>query len=386
MQGDGVALRRDLPGQRTGDLAQARAPAPGQPQHLAAPHAQVHTGGRAGDAQVAYLQGDVGRGLRAGRGGRDVVGGGAGHRDPHRRRGRGRPGQGAVQGRHHQPGRVELGRRGVQGDPAVPQHEHPVDHLEHLRQPVADVEHAAALAAQPAGDRVQALDLGGGERRRDLVHHDQLGVLGEHPGGLDQAVHEARDVGHECVGVQVQPDLGQHRPGAGTDPGLGCVGQRGAAQDRPGHGQPGVDPDELLDHPDPEVPGVLGRQGRIGVALHGHPPGVRGVDARDDVAQRRLAGAVGADQPDDLAGVDAEGHVAQHPPTLEGLRETVHLQHGHQCSGLPCRAAPEGSRRRPRDGEWSDGDYPRTAGAPPGIRPPATPRHRPAGRPRRARR
>ena len=61
--------------------------------------------------------------------------------------------------------------------PAVAQHRHPVGELEHLDQPVADVDDAHAAGLQQAHDGEQALDVGLGQGRRRLVHDQDACVL-----------------------------------------------------------------------------------------------------------------------------------------------------------------------------------------------------------------
>src|SRR5262249_48235138 len=69
-----------------------------------------------------------------------------------------------------------------------------------------------------------------------------------------------------------------------------------------------------------------------------------------------LAGAVGTEEPDQLAGAHAEGEVVQGDDVAEGLAQTVELEHGDDPS--PRRHARAlGSAPRP-------GGFPRAANSP----------------------
>ena len=57
-------------------------------------------------------------------------------------------------------------------------------------------------------------------------------------------------------------------------------------------------------------------------------PGVGPFEPRDDLAERRLAGAVLADETEHLAGPDVHAHVDQGTGRAEGLADAPHLEHG----------------------------------------------------------
>src|SRR5688572_29092762 len=61
-----------------------------------------------------------------------------------------------------------------------------------------------------------------------------------------------------------------------------------------------------------------------------HPAGLRPAEPADDVEQRRLARAVGSDDPDDLELADFERDVVQRPDAAEADRTAVDLKHGPQ--------------------------------------------------------
>ena len=94
-----------------------------------------------------------------------------------------------------------------------------------------------------------------------------------------------------------------------------------------GRRQPGEQPDALQRAGDPE-PGELVRANPVQHGLaEAHAAGVGAHEAADDVEERRLARAVGADHADDLAGRDRQRDVVERRQAAEAHRETVHLQH-----------------------------------------------------------
>ena len=91
--------------------------------------------------------------------------------------------------------------------------------------------------------------------------------------------------------------------------------------------QPGEQADALQRAGDPE-PGELVRANPVQHGLaEPHAAGVGAHEAADDVEQRRLARAVGADDADDLAGRDRQRDVVERRQAAEAHRETVHPQH-----------------------------------------------------------
>src|SRR6185437_13793568 len=69
----------------------------------------------------------------------------------------------------------------------------------------------------------------------------------------------------------------------------------------------------------------------------------RFLDADDRLHRRRLAGAVGADQPQYLARVDAETDILDGDQAAEALGEAGDLEHGRAAHATPLRRD-----RRPR--------------------------------------
>ncbi len=66
------------------------------------------------------------------------------------------------------------------------------------------------------------------------------------------------------------------------------------------------------------------------LAVEDQPAEGRIVDARDDVEDRRLAGAVGPDDREDLARLDRERHVGDCPDPAEIHHEPFDCQEAHR--------------------------------------------------------
>jgi len=110
-----------------------------------------------------------------------------------------------------------------------------------------------------------------------------------------------------------------------------------AEEDVLGHGELGEEQQLLIDGRD----AAFGRLARgdglqLGVA-DADRAAVGRVDAGDDLDQRRLAGAVLAEQRMHLAGVHVEVDVAQHPDAGEGLRDAAERQRPARRSELYTR-------------------------------------------------
>ena len=86
-----------------------------------------------------------------------------------------------------------------------------------------------------------------------------------------------------------------------------------------------------------KLPVDTGRSGWEAISRRALPvreldrPGIRKVEPRDDVDERRLSGAVGPDQADDLVTTELERHVLQRLDALERPRDTG----GPERSGPP---------------------------------------------------
>ena len=95
-----------------------------------------------------------------------------------------------------------------------------------------------------------------------------------------------------------------------------------------------------------DTPSRMASAGLCGVlAVDGDGARVGQVDAGGDLHQRRLAGAVAAQQADDLAGRDVEVDPAKRPDAAEGLLDSL-VADQHSLLQL-AQLAPELRRRSP---------------------------------------
>ena len=194
--------------------------------------------------------------------------------------------------------------------------EDPVGDLEDVDQVVADHDHAEPALAQ-APDQVQHLRrLGDAERRRRLVEQHDLGLAEQRAGDRDllalaageradlaaQAGDRHRQVGEQLARPVLHPrlvELARDRAGPGRD--------LLAPEEEVGDDVEVVAEGEVLvDGRDPQVGRVLRFGDRDLLAVEADRAGVGAVDAGDRLHHRRLAGAVVADEADDLARVDGE--------------------------------------------------------------------------------
>ena len=79
---------------------------------------------------------------------------------------------------------------------AVAKHRHLVGDLEQLVHLVGDVDDALALRLQRTDDLEEMLDLALGQRRRRLVHDENVGIVGDRLGDLDHLPVGDREVAH----------------------------------------------------------------------------------------------------------------------------------------------------------------------------------------------
>ena len=164
----------------------------------------------------------------------------------------------------------------------------------------------------------EQLALGGVEAGRRLVEQHQLGVGGERPGDADQLALAVAEVGRERVGEVVETEHRQ-RPVDLLVVGLLVVaGPHHVAEERVpprslGGRQQVVADRQVLEQLErleraaqPEVGAAVGRLAGEVDAVERHRAAADVGEAGDGVDERRLAGTVRADQPDELARLDVE--------------------------------------------------------------------------------
>ena len=205
----------------------------------------------------------------------------------------------------HDPLRVDVLHLLLAGDVAVAQHGDVVADADQLLQPVRDVDDRDALRLEVGDHLEQHLDLGRAKRRGRLVHDQDRGVERHRLGDLDQLLLADPQVLHQHVGPDagLQPIQELARRAAPAPCGrcesrlvISRVAKMFSATDRL--------PNRLSSWntmPMPRAHGIAGRgEGHL-LAVQQDPALRRLLDAGDDLHQRRLAGAVLADQHVDRA-------------------------------------------------------------------------------------
>ena len=206
---------------------------------------------------------------------------------------------GEVTGRHV--GGQHLGHRAP-----GPDHGDGVGHLQHLVQLVRDEDDGDAPGDQPAEGVEQLVDLLGDEHGGRLVEDDDPGVAVEHLEDLGPLLVADAELGHQLVGVDVEPvvaaeleDALAGRADVHPQPGAGLVAEHDVLPDGQVVGQHEV----LEHHADADGDGVPRGPERLVDAVDEDAALVGALRAVEDLHQRRLPGPVLADD-----GVDGAGH------------------------------------------------------------------------------
>ena len=227
-----------------------------------------------------------------------------------------------------------------------------VGDAENLIELVADEEDRLALALQEFDEQKELLDLLGRECGGRLVHDDDLRVDRHGARDRDEVLVGDAEVAQPRVGVDV---AGMHRVEH-----FARVGAHGLPVDRAEAGARRVAEKDVLGHRevveqhgllvdggDAVLEGLVGAGKMDGLAADADLAGVGLVDAGEDLHQRRLAGAVLADQRGDLAGIERQADIVERAHAGEGFRDAGKreqrrgrvrlaasgLQHRERCRG-----------------------------------------------------
>gem|GEM_PF-4263135 len=235
---------------------------------------------------------------------------------------------------------------------AVAQHRQPVGNAGDLVQLVADQDRGDALGAkfhQQVQQLLAVVFLQGGGR---LVEDQKLDPLRQCLGDLDQLLLADAEAVDQGLRAFLQSDLGQQCLGPLV--GLGPVdhapaGDLVAEVDVLGDRQQGHQRQFLVDDDDAFGLAVVDAGKARGPALVEDLALVAAmrVDPRQHLHQRRLAGAVLADQRMDLAGHHRQVHVVKRPDPGKGLGDALHLKDRDHGARPSCQRWDERWRRTP---------------------------------------
>ena len=232
---------------------------------------------------------------------------------------------------------------------AAPQHGDPVRDLGHLVQLVADEDDRLALLGQALDDREQLLRLLRRQHRGRLVEHEDVGAAVERLQDLDALLladgdvlddrarvdgepEPRRDLAHALLGRRVvEQDAVVHRLGREHD----VLGDR---HHRDQH-------EVLVHHADAVLDRGLRRAELGRLAVDQDLALVRPVEAVEDVHQRRLAGAVLAEQRVHLALAQVEVDAVVRDDAGEALRDPTKLENGPLVHSARRFYGPRGASR-----------------------------------------
>ena len=219
-------------------------------------------------------------------------------------------------------------------DRAVAQDDDPVGALLDLVQAVGDEDDRHAVGLELADDPHQPLGLGGREARRRLVHDDDARVERQRLGDLEQLALGEREVGDQIVDLEVDVEAPQQRrDDALRRPAVDEL-QRTRRQRLAPDQHIGADV-EIVEEVQFLVNEGDARTQRFGDGERGMRGAVDldralvGLDhAAQDLHQRRLAGAVLADQRENLAALHAQADTRKGADAGIGLADVDQPEEG----------------------------------------------------------
>ena len=229
--------------------------------------------------------------------------------------------------------RISL-RRALGQRPALVEHLDPVADVHDQRHVVIDEEHAGVvLVADRAHDLGERRHLGLGQPGGRLVHEHEPRLGRERARDAEPPLVAVRQRARGELGVRDELQRLEQRVRATP-----CLARSGTDAER-------GDLDVLAHREPAERAAVLERAREAGAPASVRSPArdvapfeldrplVREVEPGEDVHERRLAGAVRADQPDHLVAVELERDVAERLHPGEGTRDAGGPERG---SGPPC--------------------------------------------------
>src|SRR5947209_6286964 len=217
--------------------------------------------------------------------------------------------------------RAQLARRALGEDAPALDDRHAVGELLGLVEVVRGQHHGLAQLAQRADRLPGVAPRDGVEAGGGLVEEDQLRVADEREPEVQAPHLAARELARGGVLLALQADERDDLVGVAR-----VRIQRREVHERLSHADVAVDAGLLQDDPDAlaQRPCPAGRV----EAQDAHLPAGAVAIALEDLHRRRLAGAVGAEQAEDLAAADLEGDPAHGLDAVVGLPQVVDLDGG----------------------------------------------------------
>ena len=241
----------------------------------------------------------------------------------------------------HQPDQLVgrgLGDAPRAGKPPVLQHRNRVAERKYLGKAVRNVDDRHAVPGEPPHDFEQFLGLGQGQRRCRLVEDEHPQIARQRLGDLDNLRLRRRQRSDLPRRIDLDAELGDQSPRfVAHQPHVDLAepfGWLAAGKDVLGDRQLRHQRAFLVHDADAEIAGGLLVELAEFDAVEQDAALAARVDAGDDLAECRLAGAVLAEQRADLAAVDAHRDVVERPHAGEELRQISYLEPRRHGGGL----------------------------------------------------
>ena len=233
---------------------------------------------------------------------------------------------------------VEARRRAGRDDVRVLHHRRAVRQREHLLEAVRDVNYRHTLVAERPEHAQQERDLVLGQRRGGLVEDEQLHVADERAPDHHEPLIRGRQRCGGTAQIPLEPDpladglcRTHHLPPAHPpEPGRVVPDEHVL-----GRAEGGRQRELLGNHLDPEPHGMSRRLVAHRLPLPEEIAAVRLVLAGDDLRQRRLAGAVLADEPENLRPADVDRDVVEGDDARELLAQAPGFEERWAASVRP---------------------------------------------------
>src|SRR5579883_2668400 len=194
---------------------------------------------------------------------------------------------------------------------------------------------------EAAGD---ALQFGRVQARGELVDQKEPRPRGERAREIQHLLLRAVELVRAALGEPVEIERGEKRTRIDPPLGIAAIGVRDL--DILAHGQR----EEWLRHlegaVDAEMDDTVRGEAADLAPFEAHPSAIGRIKAGDDIDAGRLAGAVGADEAEDLAWLQMEGQPVQRAEAAEALDEPLDLEQRRHLRGH--RSPGGGAARRAR--------------------------------------
>ena len=212
---------------------------------------------------------------------------------------------------------------------AVAQHGEAVAQRHHLVEAMGDEDDAETLRPKVAHDAEQLVDLGRAQRRSRLVHDDEPRSHRQSAGDLDHLLLGDAEIADQREGIEVEAEpagdragLRRHAPPADEQARPGLAADEDVLRDR----HVGRQGEFLVDGHDAAPLRVMRRRQLDAIAGQLDRPGIGLLRPGQDLEQRRLPGAVLAEQRMDLAGAHREVDVVERLDAGKALGDPHHAQ------------------------------------------------------------